>query len=232
MAATWRYASAAALLVTVSLLPAARIDAIKASRVAALEIEARQEASRLTPADDSHVERPTQPAPISSGNVLRAFLVMDALLLVAVGWLRRARGARPALPAVPALPALPALPAPPAPPALSTLFSSGEVWVVIGLTVFGAVLRFTGSGRDLWIDEITTLVRHVRSSLPDILLQATSSNNHLLNSLLGHLSVSAFGEKSLGTAAASVALLGLRPSQCSTHWSDAFRRPPRRSWRR
>jgi hypothetical protein len=163
------------VLVAAWVTPAERIDLWKSSHLAALAADSNADAERLTPADDEYVERVTQPYPISSGLLLRFFLIGDAIFLVAWGAMapfvvgRRDVAMRPWWP-------------------------RGETAVVVALTAAGAALRVIGSNRDLWIDEITTLVRHVRVPMGEILLQATSSNNHLLNSLLGRVSVLLFGE--------------------------------------
>ncbi|HTK28155.1 MAG TPA: glycosyltransferase family 39 protein [Vicinamibacterales bacterium] len=175
MAGWLRATLAALLLLAAVLLPAARIDAHKARHRAELAEAPRLEASRLTPDDDPYIERVTQPYPVSSAGLLRLFLLADAVLLASWGRLRRYAGGQPGA-------------------ALPRLWPAGEGRYVAALTAGGFVLRATGSNRDLWIDEITTLMRHVRSPVSEILLQATSSNNHLLNSLLGHLSVAALGE--------------------------------------
>jgi len=46
----------------------------------------------------------------------------------------------------------------------------------------------------LWYDEIVTLVEYVRLAPSDLLTHYTSTNNHLLYSLLAHASVAGFGE--------------------------------------
>jgi len=164
---------AAACLVAALLLPVQQIDARKADRVAQIDREAADQASRLAAGDDTYIEWGTHPYPISSGGLLRIFLFADAVLLAAAA----VRGSPPS-----------------SAEAMAPPWPSGEGRTALALTVVGGILRFTGVGRDMWIDEITTLMRHVRSSFADILMQATSSNNHLLNSLLGRASVLVFGE--------------------------------------
>ena len=58
----------------------------------------------------------------------------------------------------------------------------------------GAVLRLIGLNRDLWLDEIATVVGYLRLSPWQNLYAYDSSNQHLLYSLLGSLSLSLFGE--------------------------------------
>ena len=66
-------------------------------------------------------------------------------------------------------------------------------WTMGGLTLLGIVLRIIGLNNELWYDEILTLIEYVRKPLPDIVSQY-SRNNHLLYSVLAHVSVNVFGE--------------------------------------
>jgi hypothetical protein len=56
-----------------------------------------------------------------------------------------------------------------------------------------AAFRFHGIGSDLWLDEITTVLDYRSISSFQILTTYTSSNNHLLNTLMVKAMVSAFG---------------------------------------
>lgn len=69
-------------------------------------------------------------------------------------------------------------------------------------------LRLPGLNDGLWYDEIETLVEYVRRPLLAILTTFDSKNQHLFYSVLGHLSVSAFGESAAALRAPAV-LLGL-----------------------
>lgn len=165
-------AAAAALL-----LPADVLDARRTAHVEALQRHAAAEAARITPEDDAYVDYINTPYPLSSGALFRAILLADVFLaagLALLPWRRRATAA----------------------PNKSTRRMDTADWTAaLSLTALAAVLRCIGSGRDLWLDEITTLIRHARGPAVDIFLQATSSNNHLLNSLLAHISITLFGEK-------------------------------------
>lgn len=66
---------------------------------------------------------------------------------------------------------------------------------VVGLLVgIGLVLRLYQLGNGLWLDEIETLVEHVRAPLADIISSYPTKNNHPLYSILAHASVSLLGE--------------------------------------
>ena len=69
-----------------------------------------------------------------------------------------------------------------------------EVGLVLALLGIGAVLRWVGVGRDLWLDEVFTLVGFVRLPLAELLTDYSHDNQHLLFSLAAHLSVGLFGE--------------------------------------
>ncbi len=62
------------------------------------------------------------------------------------------------------------------------------------LTLLAAALRVVGLDRDLWLDEIATVIHYLRSSPLEILSIYRSANQHLLYSLLGSASFSIFGE--------------------------------------
>lgn len=67
-------------------------------------------------------------------------------------------------------------------------------WVAAATLLAGA-LRFYGLNSDLWIDEITTVFDYLDVSPFHILVAYTSSNNHLLNTLLVQGMVHAVGMK-------------------------------------
>lgn len=68
-----------------------------------------------------------------------------------------------------------------------------RAWLAL-LIALGAALRFVGLDQDFWIDEIATVVNYLRLPVGRVLQTYTSANQHLLYSLLGSLSFSAFGE--------------------------------------
>ena len=61
------------------------------------------------------------------------------------------------------------------------------------VTALAAGLRLYGMGSDLWLDEITTVLDYRNVSALRVLTEYTSSNNHLLNTLLVKGMVSLFG---------------------------------------
>jgi mannosyltransferase len=68
-------------------------------------------------------------------------------------------------------------------------------WLVLGsLGIVALALRLWRLESDLWFDEVTTLVKFVRPPLGDIVTSFPSQNQHMLYSVLAHLSVAAFGE--------------------------------------
>jgi len=73
---------------------------------------------------------------------------------------------------------------------------TGSMLLVI-LLVIGAGIRWIGIGQDLWHDEVFTLIDFVRPALGRILSDYSSDNQHLLYSILAHLSVTLFGESAV-----------------------------------
>jgi 4-amino-4-deoxy-L-arabinose transferase-like glycosyltransferase len=75
-------------------------------------------------------------------------------------------------------------------------YLSGKLIVslLLLLSLIGAALRFYHLDSEMWIDEIMTLVESVRPPLAEILTRFPSGNDHLLYSVMAHLSVSGFGE--------------------------------------
>jgi 4-amino-4-deoxy-L-arabinose transferase-like glycosyltransferase len=68
-------------------------------------------------------------------------------------------------------------------------------WLVLGaIVVFGAAVRLAAAGTPLdYYDEVFTVLAYVERPLGESLVNYSTPNNHLLNTLLAHLSVSAFG---------------------------------------
>ena len=67
---------------------------------------------------------------------------------------------------------------------------------LIALSITALVLRLWNLNSDLWIDEVFTLLDFVRKPLGEIVTSFPSQNQHMLFSILGNASVSAFGESS------------------------------------
>lgn len=67
------------------------------------------------------------------------------------------------------------------------------LWLT-ALTTLAAVLRVIALNQQPWYDEMTTLVQSARQPFWVILTTYTSKNQHLLYSLLAHLSLVTFGE--------------------------------------
>jgi mannosyltransferase len=62
--------------------------------------------------------------------------------------------------------------------------------------VVATLLRFYKLNEGLWFDEILTAVRYVRLPFSNLLFAFDSENQHILYSILAHVSVSIFGEHS------------------------------------
>lgn len=67
-------------------------------------------------------------------------------------------------------------------------------WALGALLISGTILRVIGMNRDLWIDEIATVVHYMRLPFFETFTFYGSANQHMLYSALGSLSLSAFGE--------------------------------------
>ncbi len=72
-----------------------------------------------------------------------------------------------------------------------------EARLLLLLFLLGLAVRIPGSGGDLWIDEIASLTNFMRAPLSRILVTYGSATNHVLYSLLAHISIRAFGETAL-----------------------------------
>lgn len=73
--------------------------------------------------------------------------------------------------------------------------SRGAALVALGFAVaVGAALRFIGGGDQLWYDEIRTLVGSIREPLGAMVTHFPSNNDHVLYSILSHISVATGGE--------------------------------------
>ncbi len=73
---------------------------------------------------------------------------------------------------------------------------ASPVVAVVFLTILGATLRFYHLNSGLWYDEIKTVLDSVRLPLLQIITHFPGNNDHLLFSVLAHLSTTIFGEHS------------------------------------
>jgi mannosyltransferase len=114
--------------------------------------------------------------------LLKAALVLHALVLAAVPWLHVTgeAGSR-------------AL-APRATVSGSSHWSQRELWAGICILVLGTGVRVPSLGNGLWFDEIQTYVEYVRMPLARIISTFDSQNQHLLYSVLARISVVIFGD--------------------------------------
>jgi hypothetical protein len=141
--------------------------------------ELTQQASGLQSSDDTYIKIPNTPYPINTIKLFPALLLVDAVLLISfAGILSKLRWSGGQVTKAAQWP-----------------FERTDWLLVVVLTVIGATLRTIGSDRSLWIDEISTLAWYIHAPAIDTFLQALTSNNHLLNSLLGRAAVMLFGER-------------------------------------
>jgi len=69
------------------------------------------------------------------------------------------------------------------------------LWVLTGITLLALFLRLFHINSDLWLDEITPILDYGHLSPLQVVASFISTNNHLLNTLLGKLAIAFFGEK-------------------------------------
>jgi mannosyltransferase len=74
--------------------------------------------------------------------------------------------------------------------------ATADLWLAAALGLLALLIRLPGAGGDLWLDEIATLLSFVRPPLADIVSSYESPNNHVLYSIISHLSITLFGESS------------------------------------
>jgi mannosyltransferase len=67
---------------------------------------------------------------------------------------------------------------------------------MVALSIVALALRLWNLNSDLWIDEVFTLLDFVREPIGEILTSFPSQNQHMLFSILAHVSTSIFGESS------------------------------------
>ena len=169
----------AVLLVTAAILfPVQQFEQRRTTDLEARHYELAQQASGLQASDDTYIKVPNTPYPINTVELFPALLLADSVLLITFAGIFFKPGLRPAQE------------------------TRTEPWcveradwlLVIILTLIGGALRTIGSNRSLWIDEISTLAWYIHAPVIDTFLQALTSNNHLLNSLLSRAAVMLFGE--------------------------------------
>src|SRR5262249_28183739 len=119
--------------------------------------------------------------------LLRLALGLDGLLLLAAGRLPAGWFASPGLPV-----SVSGLVAGPQgwPPARRRLAWRPLVLILL----VGAGLRLAGLNRDLWLDEAVAVKDYFRLPVWQVIYSYNTPTQHLLYSILGSLSLSAFGE--------------------------------------
>ena len=84
-----------------------------------------------------------------------------------------------------------------------------QSWAILGvLTIAGTALRIPGLDSCLWLDEVLTMARYARPPLAWIFTSFPDQNQHMLYSILAHVSMAAFGEHAWALRLPSV-ILGL-----------------------
>jgi mannosyltransferase len=170
-------ALAAFVLAAAMLLPAQDIENKRAANVDRMQQETALELTRLQPGDDTDVAVPDIPYPINTAKLFRVLLLLDGMMLITFA----AMAPRSRLTEGPNM--------------ATALAHAREDWAfLLFLTVIAGIVRTVGSDRGLWIDEITTLLDYARGSAMDVFLQASSPNNHPLNSFLVQIAITLFGE--------------------------------------
>jgi hypothetical protein len=172
------FAIAVLLVAAAILFPIQQFEQRRAIDLASRRDELAQQSSRLQPSDDTYVKVPNTPYPINTIKLFPALLLVDSVLLITLACIFFKPSLRPAQ------------------------ITRTEPWrvecadwpLVIVMTLIGGALRIIGSNRSLWIDEISTLAWYIHAPVIDTFLQALTSNNHLLNSLLSRAAVVFFGE--------------------------------------
>lgn len=117
--------------------------------------------------------------------LFRALLVVHAGLLVAFGLLAPGRANQRAQPNEPLSPASRA--------------------ILLGILVVALALRIPGLDSCLWFDEVLTVVNLVRLPLGQIVSQFPDQNQHMLFTVLAHVSTRLFGESAWAVRLPSVA---------------------------
>jgi 4-amino-4-deoxy-L-arabinose transferase-like glycosyltransferase len=84
--------------------------------------------------------------------------------------------------------------------------STGKTcWLALfGLSALALGLRLWNLNSDLWYDEVLTLLDFVRPPLGDIVTSFPSQNQHMLYSVLAHISINIFGESAWAVRLPSV----------------------------
>ncbi len=69
------------------------------------------------------------------------------------------------------------------------------LWLLAAITLLAFILRLVNLNLDLWLDEITPIMRYRHFSALQVVGSYLSSNNHLFNTLLLKITIAVFGEK-------------------------------------
>ena len=124
------------------------------------------------------------PPPIRGVTLLQLSFVLEGLALLWLGlrqWSFKRLDQRERL-------------APPSRPEDVAATRSTDLWTLAAITVLALSLRLFRLDSDLWFDEITPILDYGSLSALQVIGTYFSTNNHLLNTLLGKLAVATFGE--------------------------------------
>lgn len=125
------------------------------------------------------------PPPISGVTLLRAFLLLEAIVVgaaAAFGWRIRP------------LPAGSCYDSPEWEES-ADIRPRAAGWTLAGVTALALALRLYQASADLWLDEISPIVDYGPLPVLQVIGSYLRSNNHLLNTLLIKLAIAAFGEQ-------------------------------------
>lgn len=123
--------------------------------------------------------------------LFRALLLFHGVLLISIGLFRNALGTFGGARSRTHAPSAPKT-------------SRVAIWTLLLLTIVAIGLRLWNLNSDLWIDEVLTLLDFVRKPLGEILTSFPSQNQHMLFSVLAHISTSIFGESAWSLRAPSI----------------------------
>jgi len=112
-------------------------------------------------------------------DLFRALLAFHGLALIAAAALAMRRASRPAA----------------APSALPPALPGSRTWLALAaLAAVALTLRLWRLGTDLWLDEVLTWADFARRPLAEIVTMFPNQNQHMLYSVLAHVSMTLFGD--------------------------------------
>jgi mannosyltransferase len=126
-------------------------------------------------------------APLPTNRGVGAALAVEGVLLALAGWYGRWRRIAPAGRLAPAQPE------PPGPG--GDVGARTALVALVAITALAVAVRLFHLDSGLWLDEIVTVDDYADRSLGTIFTSYEGANNHLLNSVLVHWAIAAFGHE-------------------------------------